>query len=150
MPSINLPTKATQDAIKAVVDGINTKTATITTQTQIKETIDGINTKTAIATVQNQIKANTDTIKNNVASLINGRVVKSVQRGTVSGGTMYVSLSTVNPLKCLALATGIYRPSTLDPYTVNIASLTSNRLNFSYDTGNSHAFTVSWQVIEFY
>lgn len=97
-----------------------------------------------------------DTINANVGTLLDGRVVKSVQRGVAEFRTdtvMSISINTVNAQKCMVILDGNFSNSSSNdsiPYcknlTSNLLEIYANFINASY---GSMRF-ISWQVIEFY
>ena len=89
-----------------------------------------------------------DTINTNVGTLLNGRVVKSVQRGSVqlnlgSDIPLLVSINAVNASK-----TAIFITSTSGSITIFIRLINDTQLEFR-KFGATGTFT-DWQVIEFY
>lgn len=91
-----------------------------------------------------------DTINTNVGSLVNGRVVKSVQRGNVqlpnslgSDSPLLVPINAVNISK-----TAIFLTCTVGDTLVRIRLLNSTQLEVM--RFGLVATSVDWQVIEFY
>lgn len=153
MNIIDLATKTMQTAIKTVVDNI--KVTTDTTKTKV----DTVDARTA------SMKTIVDAINANVGTLINGKVVKSVQRGSKilysSMGTVganitdFVTISPVDTNKSLVSANfnlpqgGI----TGGLYNLSCNMTNSNTLQlktFHYSNNGGLPLEVQWQVIEFY
>lgn len=104
-------------------------------------------------------------LQGDVTTLLNGRVVKSIQRGTlnssqrsntISGGlTFSIDISPVATDKACLINNFEVNRSSDDgiAYFTNVA-LNDNTIDIaiSYTSGNGVTFTVSgfWQVIEFY
>lgn len=98
-----------------------------------------------------------DTIATDISALAAGKVVKSVQRGTIAGNgttpTLTISIASVNPLKCAVLINGSpkstsggYSPTILNSITTNSLVLGHTTPGFNTDA----LYHTSWQVIEFY
>lgn len=88
-----------------------------------------------------------DTINANVGTLINGRVVKSVQRGVTTSFT--IPLSPINPLKSQVTLYGTSYASSSQIRLPYVQSITSTQLILNaVGFGSGESF--SWQVIEFY
>ncbi|MCS1392965.1 hypothetical protein NXZ77_15415 [Lysinibacillus boronitolerans] len=151
MNIIDLATKTMQTAIKAVVDGI--KTTTDTTKTSV----DNIQSNT------NTMNSNINTLNANVGALLNGRVVKSVQRGTRimtshSGSTPVEALVTISPVamnKSLVFASFDFPGGGASGQFFELSSLieATNVLKFRmymYSSGTTYTAQISWQVVEFY
>lgn len=139
MNIIDLATKTMQTAIRSTVDAIKT-------------VVDG--TKTKVDTIDartNTMNTNINTINTNVGTLINGRVVKSVQRG-VRAGSGSTTISTVNPSKCMVLINGFSGEDGFGKYALPyVLELTSTKLTIAVSgKGTSAEFSNSWEVIEFY
>ena len=84
-----------------------------------------------------------------IETLLNGRVVKSVQRGVVRdinfNGTYSTPISTVNLDKSILIT-----EYTEDAVSINF-TLTSSSISIGYTGRNNVSISnVSWQVIEFY
>lgn len=127
LPSFDVQTliKTAVDTIKTVVDSIKTKVDTTATK------VDAIDVK--------------------VGTLLDGRVVKSIQRGTmlVAANPSYdVTLSPVNTSKTLVFYTLHSKSTTIGAYYVTAFLQSSTMLRFVKE--NSEHVTLSWQVIEFY
>lgn len=91
-----------------------------------------------------------DTINTNVGTLLNGRIVKSVQRGTVqlpstlgSDSPLLVSINAVNASK-----TAIFKTNSSGSIAIFIRLINDTQLEFRR-LGTTGTFT-DWQVIEFY
>jgi len=153
MNIIDLATKSMQTAIKAVVDGI--KTTTDTTKTSV----DNIQSNT------NTMNSNINTLNANVGTLLNGRVVKSVQRGTriMTSHNLsapveeWVTISPVAMNKSLVFATFDFpRGGASDQfYELSSSIEATNALKFRMymwnpPSGTTYTAQISWQVIEFY
>ena len=118
---------------------------------------------TALSTNLSTVKTDVATVKSNVSTLsttvsgIPKGAVKSVQRGTVTGGVdknIDITISTVNPSKCLVIL-GVseiagegYNMLPI-PYSLTSTKLTITQSYISFTSSNNE-ITVSWQVIEFY
>ena len=142
MEVLKVATKTLQLAIQTVVNA----TKAVVDATKIK--VDDIDTRTTI------IKTNVDTINTNVGELMNGRVVKSVQRGLfqMSSGTQGVTISAVNLSKCQITFNGFFTAtgtSYVPSYQVYLGAVTSTQLSFicMYLPNNTY---INWQVVEFY
>lgn len=153
MNIIDLATKSMQTAIKAVVDGI--KTTTDTTKTSV----DNIQSNT------NTMNSNINTLNANVGALLNGRVVKSVQRGTriMSSHNIsapveeWVTISPVAMNKSLVIATFDFPTGGASDQFFELSSSieATNALKFRMymwnpPSGTVYTAQISWQVIEFY
>ena len=97
------------------------------------------------------IATDVGTVKTNVGTLINGRVVKSVQRGIVeintNSTTSYnVAINSVDTSKTMVIidtSAGIHANWV-------VSSLGSTSFTAVFMTANSGLSKLSWQVIEFY
>ncbi len=98
-----------------------------------------------------------DTVMQNIANdLKTGTVpiVKSVQRGRTTSTT--ISISTVNPNKCVVILNGELSCVTIsgvvkDVYTPSLVSITSTTLTITANSYSSGPTVYSsWQVVEFY
>lgn len=149
------------DTIDGIVDTINSRlTATRATY------IDNIHS----CTVTNNTASSTGTLSQKLSYIINtgtpvtslsGKIIKSVQRG-VSGeegepsGTLSISISSVDPNKCLVILDNSVSKSGQDYHATHSAylkSLTSNTLTVGTNylsSGLDYGYLFSWQVIEFY
>ena len=131
-----------------------------------------------VKTLVNTVNGNVSTINTNVNSIKASNVitygaVKSVQRGTVSGSspTVTVTVSSVNPAKCLLIVAGgatytsSYRnggyqgegDSTVmrapTPGSVSATSISVTQGYLYYRPGSDWVYAcygASWQLIEFY
>ena len=105
--------------------------------------------KTDVATV----KSNVSTLSTTTNSIPKG-AVKSVQRGVHAGSAtdnITISISTVNPSKCMVLLQPT-RDTTNLPSLVSIAStsFTVTTSSSVYSSSPNTASPFSWQVVEFY
>lgn len=135
----NLPSYETQQEIKTAVNGIKTTNDTINNRTAgTDNTINSINTK--------------------MDTIINGRAVKSVQRGVLIAPpnteikTLIATINSINPAK--ALVTIDYSGTTAGSSAAYSAcienvSATSITVGFPYSVWMGGT-RVSWQVVEFY
>ena len=92
-----------------------------------------------------------DNINTNVGSLVNGRVVKSVQRGTTnilstvpSGEPVITTISNVNTSKTAIFFTS----TTVASMTMSMRLLNDTKLEFR--KYGPYEINIDWQVIEFY
>ena len=94
-----------------------------------------------------------DSIDTNVGTLMNGRVIKSIQRGVAiapsSTTEISVAFSEVNISKSMVILNGMFGSSAsaaplLSSFSTNFMVLTPSI------SGISSSYKVSWQVIEFY
>ncbi|MEK5331570.1 hypothetical protein [Lysinibacillus sp. FSL W8-0992] len=138
MEVLKIATKTLQLAIQSAVEGV-------------KNVVDAIKTKVdTIDTRTTTMNTNINNINTNVGSLVNGRVVKSVQRGRfhsapISQQQVYaVALSTINASKSM------YDINISDNIFVEIG-LTNNSLTIKNVSSTSTITVIAnWQVIEFY
>ena len=115
--------------------------------------IDSIDTTVSSRASQDSITTlqNTANVINTATTeLINGRVVQSVQRGTIQ---LHSSLPSNNPLVVQINAVNIYKTSifitsTTGDYLVFIKLLNSTQLELS--RSGTTTINVNWQLIEFY
>lgn len=137
------------DARGAKLDNLNQSMST--TQTNVNN-----NTNTARDNINANVNSKVTEIKNHVTTAMNSpKIIKSVQRGVVTGGGT-ITLSAVNVNKCIILLNG----STLTNYSqggfphayISEFTSTSLKISGSYSSISSSysASPLSWQVIEFY
>ena len=112
------------------------------TQQEIKNTVNGI-------------KTTTDTTKTNVDTLLAGRVVKSVQRGTLIGpdttANVNITISNVDPNKCAIIVGGKNQDTSTHIVPISITNTTLVLGRATKSSGVWSALSLaSWQVIEFY
>ncbi|MDM5250320.1 hypothetical protein [Lysinibacillus sp. G4S2] len=132
MNIIDLATKTMQTAIKTVVDTINNRTA------GTDSTVNSINTK--------------------VDSLINGRAVKSVQRGVLSlphtseVKTFTATINSINPAKAsVTIDYGGSVAGSSSVYAPYIENVTATSITIGFPNSYIYGGTkISWQVVEFY
>ena len=118
---------------------------------------------TALSTNLSTVKTDVATVKSNVSTLsttVNGipkGAVKSVQRGTVAGTpnkSTEITISTVNPSKCLVLLNVNEIGGNGYNYLPTVYSLTATKLTITQTyisfTSENNTTNISWQVIEFY
>lgn len=160
---VNLDTKVQtgNNLIGVTTDAVGTNTLGSVFAKLNKLLTDWTTTRAGFLDTTISSRASQDTVNNinaNVGALVNGRVVKSVQRGLVTPGgghsPLGISVSTINPDKSIVILNGewgLWDSSSGDtswsPYLVDLQS------NLLFITGAMSAYTsakVSWQVIEFY
>ena len=145
MNILDLATETFQKTIKTVVDAIKG------TVDGTKNTVDAINNRTAIT------DSTVNSINKKVDTIINGRAVKSVQRGVLIAPqtqvkTLTATINSINPAKALVtieycgLTSGSSAAYT--PCIENV-SATSITIGFPYLI-TLWGDKVSWQVVEFY
>ena len=90
------------------------------------------------------------------------KIVKSVQRGfgtasitgSISGSTIDLTIGSVNPSKCIVIASAIYRnynyPVGIVSFSETQLKITINPIYQSDSTSSTYHISYSWQVIEFY
>ncbi|TKI53550.1 hypothetical protein FC756_23270 [Lysinibacillus mangiferihumi] len=166
MPEINLPTKATQDAIKTNVDNVNTNVtsvkndvaivktnvATVNTNVNTLNTNVGTPTSSASSSTSGNAHAKLNWLLTNLQTLVSGRVVKSIQRGMRSREEVpddTVSISTVDVSKTIVLLDG-RKESSNGAVPVMLRSLSSTSFTVTSNVGGTSRYDYSWQVIEFY
>ena len=100
--------------------------------------------------IQLPTKANQDAIKMGVDTLLNGRVVKSVQRGSglAVDGIGTVIFSSVNTLKSLYYIN--VNGTNADGQTYERISFTANELKLKFSGSSSSSAKFEWQLIEYY
>lgn len=90
-----------------------------------------------------------------IDTLLAGRVVKSVQRGVVTGNgattPIEIPISTINSSRSFVVING-QGGNTSQTQSIRLNDLTSNVLSLAPTTGTTWAASTftSWQVIEFY
>ncbi|MEK5330247.1 hypothetical protein [Lysinibacillus sp. FSL W8-0992] len=133
MEVLRLATKTLQLAIQTAIDGV-------------RSVVDGIKTTT------DSTKVAVDATKANVDTLLAGRVVKSVQRGSFSASTTThtVQIGVIAPNKVHIELYGVTNSGGFAPRVTNVTTT-----SFVVDAGNSvstfnNAVPVSWEVVEFY
>lgn len=145
------------DDIKQGVDGINIKsdqikqnTETIKTTTNATKTVVD-NTKTTVdstKTVVDSINSRTISISIDINTLLKGRTVKSIQRGTTlipQGGTgITINFSSVDISKCTVDFKGT------DIAYISSFTSTSMRISISNEGTLYSATYLSWEVTEYY
>ena len=81
-----------------------------------------------------------------IETLLNGRVVKSVQRGVYAGdttnGTVAIPISEINSSKSVLLVNGVPEGDR--------CSLSNSSILCEEDGGRLAHFYLGWQVVEFY
>lgn len=143
MEVLKVATKTLQLAIQTAVNGVKTVVDAI------KLVVDA--TKTKVDTTATKV----DTIDNKVGTLLDGRVVKSVQRGITTGtgaaANKTVPISAVNIDKCYIDIVGAANNNV--NAEIVLISLTSTTLTIGSSVNGNTWQTdarASWQVIEFY
>lgn len=142
MNIIDLATKTMQVTILAAVNGIKT-------------VVDTINNRTA--TIENKI----GDIGTNIGTLMQGRTVKSVQRGisnfvgnTTADVTVVINISAINPSKTFILIDDVMvvAGSPSRNAGVILDGVTSNSVTFrrEFDQGSGSRHMFSYQVVEYY
>ncbi|MGE6513383.1 hypothetical protein [Lysinibacillus sphaericus] len=133
------PDKATQTAIKTVVDST-------------KNTVDTINNRTAgTDNTVNLIHSKVDTI-------INGRAVKSVQRGVMTTPNnselkiFTATINSINPAKALVtIDYGGTTSGSSPAYSAYIENVSATSITIGFPYSYTYGGTkISWQVVEFY
>ena len=126
-------------------------TALATALNTVKDTVDAINIRT------NTINTNVNTMAaKNI--ILYGSAVKNVLRGTATGnGLNTVTISSVNPGKCMVLLNGMnsevvqaYGETTTYTTGCYVASLAATSLGIYLGGYGSGGRTASWQIVEFY
>lgn len=123
--------------------------ATKTMQTAIKGVVD------SIKTVTDATKVKVDSIEANVNTLVNGRVVKSVQKGSVyiastALTTHTATFSAINENKAIVIVNGS-KTSAGTETTITLKSLSSTSLTVEAGNhGGTGNISCSWQIIEYY
>ncbi|MFJ7916715.1 MULTISPECIES: hypothetical protein [unclassified Lysinibacillus] len=138
------------DDINSKSDQIKQNTETIkTTTNSTKIVVD--NTKTTVDSTKTKVDAidtRTSTMNTNINTLLNGRVVKSVQRGTTlmpqGGNSVTINFSSVDIGKCSVDFKGTE--------VIYVSSFTSTSMKLSVSNeGTMYAPTyLSWEVTEYY
>lgn len=98
-----------------------------------------------------------DTINTNVGTLLDGRVVKSVQRGVVEHivgqNTHQIYISPVNLNKSLIIVSAQGRPNIITSTANALCGgrlLSSNQIEVWITSSTGQTFALSWELIEFY
>lgn len=135
-------------AIKKVINSDLNKSLDVLIQEKTTEL--GAHVTGNASTTNNHVSACRDQIQANIQTLLNGRVVKSVQRGTVeipyilgSDNPLLVSINAVNSSK-----TAIFITNALGSINIFMRLINDTQLEFKR-AGSTGTF-VDWQVIEFY
>lgn len=138
--------------LNKILSAVNALPTTLASSfTEVKNAISGVqNTANTINKTTNSISGTVGTINTNVNTLVAGRVVKSVQRGTYNAPFAQhppysISISSVNTAKSLVFieyAGGSYGNASI--YAV--LNTTSITLNGNFEAGT----VVAWQVVEYY
>lgn len=114
----------------------------------------GAPTTTASNVTSGNAHAKLNWLLTNVATLVAGRVVKSVQRG-MSAGTnsnpLVISINTVTHSKCLVIIDGVINYSSNQYLLIQELKTTQLLITKNPATGSIiDSVVVGWQVIEFY
>lgn len=133
--------------VDGVVDGIAANVGSLQTSMGTVQTSVGNMQNTV-----NSMSGTINTINTNVSSLINGRVVKSAQRGffnsNITGAaSKTISISTVTPSKSLLIIDGLTRYGGGSPWVV---TLNSNNISLRWTEDSYVQVGVYWTVVEFY
>lgn len=157
MNIIDLATKTMQTAIKGVIDAIKVKVDTIDTRTTTTNTsVNTVNTNLASAkAVIDNTKTQVDAIDIKVGTLLNGRIVKSIQTGlfTLNASSLSATITPIDKSKSFLTLTYNVTDLSTSPFpNVPRGKIASNsELQFFRATsGNSYPTLIEWQVIEFY
>ncbi|MCQ4935129.1 hypothetical protein [Anaerotignum propionicum] len=108
-----------------------------------------------VSTYLSSIYSSTNTANSKLNSLMNGIIIKSVQKGVSS--SQNISIASINPSKCIVLLDGIYSRTTREVTSAGYHATFVDRVSAPYlnsiTTTSINVIsegTFSWQVIEFY
>lgn len=108
-----------------------------------------------VSTYLSSIYSSISTVNSKLNTLMNGILIKNIQKGVSSSEN--ISISSVNPSKCIVLLNGIYsrtsREVTSAGYHASFVDRVSGPYLNSITTTSINVInegTFSWQVIEFY
>lgn len=140
-----MATKTLQLAIQSAVDGVKTVVDAIKTTTD--------STKVKVDSTATKVEE----IDIKVGTLLEGRVVKSVQRGAVKISTatsFSITLAKINPAKAHVELYGIALTSASNDFPPYVNSLSETQLvikpSATVDVNFTNNIVLSWEVIEFY
>lgn len=131
----------------ALVNGNTEKTLDVLIQEKTVEL--GAHVTGHASTTNNHVSACRDQIQANIQTLLNGRVVKSVQRGVaiaVGTSTTVVGISPINKDKAIVILNSYFNHQ--NNRNAVLIELTSTSITIQSDLDSTNK--VSWQVIEFY